>query len=56
MFDRPADEVRELVRGAVMQRAVELQERRDRNLAVRTANAMNGAKMLDGRAGGTSTA
>lgn len=38
----------------VMQRAVELQEQRDRNLAIRTANAMNGARTIDG-SGGSST-
>lgn len=34
-----------------MQRAVELQEQRDRNLAIRTANAINGARSTDGASG-----
>ncbi len=55
MFDASAGEVRSLVRVAVMQRAVELQELRDTNLAIRIANAQNGGRTVNGRSGGIST-
>lgn len=55
MFDKPVGEVHSLVRSAVMQRAVELQELRDRNLAVRIANGVNGARSIDGQSSGTTT-
>jgi hypothetical protein len=51
LLERPTDEVRSLVRMAVMQRAVELQELRDANLAVRTANALNGGATMNARRG-----
>jgi hypothetical protein len=54
LLERPADVVRGLVRGVVMQRGVELQELRDRNLAIRIANAINGARTVDG-SGGSNT-
>jgi hypothetical protein len=55
VLEHPADDVDALISDAVLQRAVELQELRDRNLAVRIANAVNGARTVDGRAGGVST-
>ncbi len=56
LFDGDPDEVRALVRAAVMQRAVELNELRDSNLAVRFANAQNGGRTVNtSRSGGVST-
>lgn len=43
--------MRVLVRQAVYQRAAELDADRQRNQAVRIANAMNGARSIDGSSG-----
>lgn len=56
VLQRPDDDVDAVVSDAVLQRAIELQEERDRNLARRLSNAINGARTIDGRGGGTSTA
>lgn len=55
VLQRPADDVDAVMSDAVLQRAIELQEARDRNLAIRISNATSGARSVDGRAGGTST-
>lgn len=54
-LDAVTDDVDRVIADAVLQRAVELQEQRDRNLAIRIANALSGARTIDGRGGGIST-
>lgn len=51
LFDSEPDEVVFLTRQAVYQRAAELDADRQRNQAVRIANAMNGARSIDGSSG-----
>ena len=47
--------MRVLVRQAVYQRAAELDEDRQRALAIRVANGVNGARSIDGSGPGPST-
>lgn len=44
-----------LTRRAVLKRVYELREQEQRNLAVRTGNAVNGARNVDGGGGGNTS-
>jgi hypothetical protein len=52
LFDREADDFETVVDDLVRERAARLDDRRQRNLAIRIGNAMSGARSVDG--GGSS--